>query len=359
MGHEHLRNLALVRDIAGINVNVTALIEPNEGMLQSALTLARELGNSNVTGYRSLVEAIGNDIDAYVIVSPNFTHHDIIKQLLPSGKAILAEKPVCTTQEHCENLKELLHNYPAPFWVAMEYRYMPPTALFLERLQADKIGNLKMLSISEHRYPFLEKVDDWNRFSSNTGGTLVEKCCHHFDLMRLISGAEPVRIYASGAMDVNHLEERYDGRTPDILDNAQVIVDFDNGCRGLLELCMFAEGAEPQEQITAIGDKGKLSAYIPGPDRFWPDTATRHAKVVFSPRDQSAPMEEIVKVDATLAAAGDHHGSTYYQHIRFAQSVRDGKAVEVTLSDGLTAVQMGLAAQESIRTHQAVELSSF
>ena len=43
-----------------------------------------------------------------------------------------------------------------------------------------------MLSIREHRFPFLAKVGHWNRFSELTGGTLVEKCCHHFDLMRLI-----------------------------------------------------------------------------------------------------------------------------------------------------------------------------
>jgi myo-inositol 2-dehydrogenase/D-chiro-inositol 1-dehydrogenase len=47
-------------------------------------------------------------------------------------------------------------------------------------------GGIRMLTIREHRFPFLPKVGDWNRFNRNTGGTLVEKCCHFFDLMRLI-----------------------------------------------------------------------------------------------------------------------------------------------------------------------------
>jgi hypothetical protein len=51
-----------------------------------------------------------------------------------------------------------------------------------------------MLSIREHRFPFLTKVGDWNRFSENTGGTMVEKCCHFFDLMRLITRSEAVRV---------------------------------------------------------------------------------------------------------------------------------------------------------------------
>ena len=53
-----------------------------------------------------------------------------------------------------------------------------------------------------HRFPFLEKVGDWNRFSKNSGGTLVEKCCHFFDLMRLLTQSEPVQVYASGGIAV-------------------------------------------------------------------------------------------------------------------------------------------------------------
>ena len=360
MGHEHLRNLALVRDRAGIDVRVIALVDPDDSMLASAKAVALQLGNADVQAFATLNQIpaqVSQAIDAYIIVSPNFTHHEIIVCLSATNKAIIAEKPVCTTLSQAEDLLVRLHNYPAPFWVAMEYRYMPPTARFLELLQRGDIGQLRMLTIKEHRYPFLEKVRHWNRFSINTGGTLIEKCCHHFDLMRLIIGAEPVRIFASGAMDVNHLEECYDGNTPDIIDNALVIVDFDNGCRASLELCMFAEGAEPQEQLTAIGDKGKMDAYIPGPDRFWPDAGERIAKVVTSPRNQDAPTVELVHVSDELAAAGDHHGSTYFQHLRFAQSLTGDGAVEVSLLDGVKAVRMGAAAQESIRSGQAVTLN--
>ncbi|MFK8075527.1 MAG: Gfo/Idh/MocA family protein [Granulosicoccus sp.] len=359
MGQEHLRNLALVNETQTWKTDVLALIDPDVPMRAEATELAHSLGFTSATAHESLATVNMEDIDAFVIVSPNFTHHAIITELLPSGKAILAEKPVCTKLEHCDDLLQRLEGHPAPFWVAMEYRYMPPTARFIERLNSGELGNMRILTIKEHRYPFLEKVGDWNRFSENTGGTLVEKCCHHFDLMRLLTGSEPARIFASGGMDVNHLNESYDGKTPDILDNALVIVDFENGIRASLELCMFAEAAEPQEQLTALGDKGKLDAYIPGPDRFWPGAGERHAKVVFSPRDQSSPDVDVVEVDPTLAAAGDHHGSTFYQHVQFGQAVLTGSAVEVTATDGVKAVRMGAAAQESIRTGQVVDMQTF
>jgi len=231
MGQEHLRNLALVNQTQSWQTDVVALIDPDREMRKVALELAHSLGNENAQGYERIDEVNLDNIDAFVIVSPNYTHHAIITQLLPTGKPILAEKPVCTTLPQCTDLLQQLKDYPAVFWVAMEYRYMPPTARFLQRLKSREIGTLRMLTIKEHRYPFLVKIGDWNRFSENTGGTLVEKCCHHFDLMRLITGAEASRVFASGAIDVNHLDERYDGRTPDILDNALVIVEFDNGVR--------------------------------------------------------------------------------------------------------------------------------
>ena len=82
-------------------------------------------------------------------------------------------------------------------------RHHPVFALWPVRLAAD----LREAVTREG----LRKVDDWNRFSSRTGGTLVEKCCHFFDLMRLILKSEPTRILASGGQDVNHLDEQYHG----------------------------------------------------------------------------------------------------------------------------------------------------
>ena len=233
---------------------------------------------------------------------------------------------------------------------------MPPVQALLDAVRTGEAGRLQMLSIREHRFPFLPKVGDWNRFSRRTGGTLVEKCCHFFDLMRLILRSEPVRVYASGAMDVNHRDERYGGEAPDILDNAYVIVDFADGTRALLDLCMFCEGSYWQEAIAATGDRGKVECFIPGPSRFWPGGAERHSELERSPREPKSPQRRTVDVDPAALAAGDHHGSTYFQHLRFNRVVREGAPVEVTLEDGLRAVRIGLAAEQSAREGRAISL---
>jgi predicted dehydrogenase len=242
----------------------------------------------------------------------------------------------------------------------MEYRYMPPVAALREQVAGDGLGEVKMLSIREHRFPFLEKVGDWNRFNRNSGGTLVEKCCHFFDLMRLLLNDEAVRVFASGAIDVNHLDERYDGETPDIIDNAYVIVDFAGGKRAMLELCMFAEGSRYQEEISVVGSRAKAECQIPGPGRFWPTETLGAAPVpqlILSPRNPQGPQLQEIPVDSTLLAAGDHNGSTYYQHVGFRTAILEGAPVEVTMADGLRAVVIGMAAQASIEQGQAMLLT--
>jgi len=123
---------------------------------------------------------------------------------------------------------------------------------------------------------------------------------------------------------------------------------------------MFAEGGDFQEEICATGDKGKIEARVPGPARFWPaDKGPQPlADLRVSPRRPMGHRREEFSLDGEIADAGDHNGATYFQHQRFNAVVRGeaGAEVEVTVEDGVRAVEMGLAAQQSARTGQTVEL---
>jgi len=349
MGQEHLRNIALVP-----GAEVTAILEPDPAM--RALALAQAPGAAAV---ESLAELLDAPIDALVIASPNHVHAEQIAAIAAARPLpLMVEKPVCTTLEEARRLEALAASRRAPLWVAMEYRYMPPVARLIAEAQA-RTGGVRMLSIREHRYPFLHKVGAWNRFNRLTGGSLVEKCCHFFDLMCHILEDRPVRVYASASQDVNHKDEVYDGAAPDVIDNAYVVLDFAGGARAMLDLCMFAEGARWQEEIAAVGPLARIEALVPGPTRFWPEATLGPppvAQVILSPREPKGPMTLEVPVDPALLAAGDHNGSTFYQHDRFAAAVRGEGPVEVGLAEGLRAVRIGLAAHHSALTGRAVDL---
>ena len=350
MGQEHLHNIALLPD-----AKVSAIFEPDHFMAETASTIAPDARLC-----RSMKELLEQeDIDCLLIASPNFLHVGQFEEIAASRPLpLMIEKPLFTELSDAARLRDLEKKYPAPVWVAMEYRYMPPVQTFLQKLES-ATGGPTMLTIREHRFPFLKKVGDWNRFNRFSGGTFVEKCCHFFDLMRLILASEPIRIMASAGQDVNHKDELYGEEAPDIWDAGFVIADFENGSRAMLELCMYAEGSMFQEEMTAVGPKGKIEARIPGPWQFWPSHlgAPPVSQVIVSPRDPKGPQIVEVPVEPTLLAAGSHNGSTFFEHVRFLNIVRDGGIAEVSLQDGLCAVEMGLAAQLSARTGQSVLLS--
>ncbi len=351
MGQEHIRNLNLLD-----GASVTAIADPDDEMRQ----LSAELATGAISTFSDYKDMLSADMcDAYVIVSPNDTHHGILLDLFAANKPLLCEKPLCTSATDCRDIITRFASVNAPVWVAMEYRYMPPVQRLLEEVHKGTAGAAQMMSIREHRFPFLPKIGDWNRFNSRTGGTLVEKCCHFWDLMRLAMDSDPVRVFASAAADVNHQDETYDGKTPDILDNAFVIIEFENGTRGMLDLCMFAEGSKWQEVISVTGTAARIDACVPGPARFSKDCQEQTAQLVYSNRAEKQERIEPIEVDHSILQAGDHHGSSFFQHQRFLKLVKgEIQTPEVSLVDGLWSVRVGQAAELSATTGTAIDVDT-
>ena len=342
MGCEHLRNLLPMDDVV-----VTAVSDPNDEPLSWAeLTMGDQW--KNVAVFRDHNDLLQSGlVDAVIIASPNYTHKAILDDVLATDIPVMVEKPMCTTVDDCKAVVRAAQERRAITWVGLEYRYMPSIARFLDALNEGQIGKLKMLAIREHRFPFLVKVDNWNRFSRNTGGTLVEKCCHFFDLMNLAIGAKPSRVYASGGQDVNHLDEVYNGERSDILDNAYVIVDYENGVRAMLDLSMFAEGSRNEQEITAVGDTGKLEAAVPGDGNLY--VGQRGTREV-----TPLPISEEV-----VQHVGFHHGASFIETRRFCDAIRGIGPVEVDTNAGLWSVVIGAAAHKSIDEGRAVLINEY
>jgi myo-inositol 2-dehydrogenase / D-chiro-inositol 1-dehydrogenase len=345
MGTEHMRNV-----LALDGAVITAVSDPNDEPLQWARwTLGDE--HAPVAEYRDHNELIASGLcDAVIVASPNFTHVDVLADVLRSDLAVLVEKPLCTTVADCLRVRSWSEQRDALTWVGLEYRYMPPVRILLEQIAAGATGQLKMLAIREHRFPFLTKVANWNRFNRNTGGTLVEKCCHFFDLMNLAMRTcqpddRPQRVYASGGQDENHLDELYDGEVPDILDNAFVIVDYASGARAALDLCMFAEVGRNEQELVATGPAGKIEAFVPGPGHVY----------VGNRLDREVRKVEVTD-DPRVAYRGAHHGASFLEVADFADAVRSGTEPGVTVDDGLWAVAVGEAAHRSIEEARPVRL---
>lgn len=339
MGCEHIRNL-----IAIDGCEVVAFADPHEPSRNSAKRLV-----STATGYVNHREMLASEeLDVVVIATPNHIHKPVFEDVIKLGVHVLIEKPLGIKVAECQSMIETERRHKKPgrvVWVGLEYRYMAPTSRLIDEVNAGVCGDVKMIAIREHRFPFLRKVDDWNRFSINTGGTLVEKCCHFFDVMTVIAKSRPASVYASGSQDVNHLDETYAGRQSDILDNAYVVVDFANGVRGALDLSMFAEGSKNEQELCVVGSAAKIEAMMP-------ESIVRIGK-------REAGRDGVVEISVSQQSdvvPGFHGGASYLEHRAMQNAIKQGLEPDVTLEDGLLSVAVGQAAHLSIAEKRIVSI---
>jgi myo-inositol 2-dehydrogenase/D-chiro-inositol 1-dehydrogenase len=346
MGREHIRILSLIP-----NAEVVAFYDPNETSRTQASRLIPSA--KSYDDFDSFCKR--DDIDVLIISSPNHTHAQVLPRLIHNSQHILIEKPLATSIKDAKMASNLLRDYQGIVWTGMEYRYAPPVSYAINEAHSGTIGQIHMVSIREHRHPFLPKIGDWNRFNRNTGGTLVEKCCHFFDLMRFILHSDPVSVFGSGSIGLNHKNERYHSETPDILDNAFVIVDFDSGARAMLDLCMFAEQSTEQTEIQIVGEAGKIECRQPSAtvtigrrEASWPNWKLGDYR-------NSSQIEKIkVPIESNIALG--HGGATYYEHLAFIEAILNNQPPQVTIDDGLWSVAMGLAAEKSVQEKRVVEI---
>jgi predicted dehydrogenase len=342
MGREHIANIGHLEGAA-----VTAVSDPHPDSLERSLhSPGVDQPLATFADHRDLLES--GLCDVVVIASPNHTHHDVLLDVLDAGVHVLIEKPLCTTIEDCRDVINRAEATDIPgrvIWMGLEYRFMPPTQRILTEVRAGTVGEVQMVAIREHRFPFLMKVGDWNRFNRNTGGTLVEKCCHFFDLMNLLVDDRPVRVMASGAQDVNHLDERYNGETPDIIDNAFVIVEYQRGARAMLDLCMFAEASRHEQEISVVGHLGKVEALV-----------SEGIIRIGRRSDGYGNVHTEPVADSDIRHVGMHHGASYLEHVAMRDAIISGSEPAVTLRDGLASVALGVAAHRSIDEGRFVEL---
>lgn len=346
MGVEHIHN---INHIDG--AEVVAIADPWE----SSLKQARDAAAGDVVAFADYRELLSSGLlDAVVIATPNMTHADVMEDALAvAGLHVMLEKPLATTIADGRRILKAAEGHDGVVWVALEYRYMPAAARLITEVRNGTIGVLRHLAIREHRFPFMLKVGDWNRFNRNTGGTLVEKCCHFFDLMNLITGAKPVRVMASGGQDFNHLDEKYNGEVPDIIDAAFVIFEFDNGARATLDLCMYAEATTHQEEIVAVGNLGKIEAFTPGAALSGADPR----QLIRLGNRARSTVDEVEVTDERILWEGGHHGASYIEHLEFLDAIRSGSSAAVTVEDGLLSVAMGIAAHTAIAEGRIVQMS--
>lgn len=350
IGQEHL-NLTYLEGRAVVH----GVYDPNPRSIAVAQSIQEKWSQEPLIVYESLEDASNDpEVDAVIICTPNYTHLEVLEVVAKSGKHILLEKPIATTVADALEITKIAESYSAVFQIGLQYRYKSISVEAIhEALERKTIGDIKLISMQEHRIPFLDKVNQWNKFSKFSGDTLIEKCCHYFDLLNLFAQSKPVSVFASGSMAVNFTEFEYNGEKSDILDNAFVIIDYENGVRANFSLCMFAPMF--YEELVVCGDEGRLRAweqkdFMPGGD------LKSHLEILCG---ENKPSRRIEPGYPTWIEDSGHNGATFFEHVYFIDNIEGKPTTTASAREGLWSVIVAAAAQESIKRGAVVNIDDY
>ena len=254
---------------------------------------------------------------------------------------------MATKVEDAAEIARLAKEYDAVLQIGLQYRYKPIYTEAIRRSLIGKdLGSVRLINLTEHRIPFLDKVGQWNKFNKFSGGTLVEKCCHYFDLLNLFAGARPKTVYAVGGQAENFTDFTYHGERSDIMDHANVSIVYENGIKANFNLCMFAPQSYEELVLRAVENHS-----------FLEDKEPETRLEVFLGEEGTSFIGSPVYPKAIQQSG--HLGATYFEHRDFVNRIEGKPHRLATEQEGLWAIIAASAAQQSIAEGRIVEIAEF
>lgn len=332
MGFSHLKEIHLHHSA---RAEVVAACGASDTNIRRALDLAPDL---KIYGDES--QLIAADLDAIFIATPNFTHVPLALQVISSGKHLFLEKPIGITAQECRGLLAAAEASDRLVMIGHELRYSPYFGRIRALVQEGAVGQPHLVWCREFRGPFQKKSRDWIEDSRRSGGALVDKNCHHFDLMNWWIESTPKRVCAFGGNAVN----RVIGGEHQVIDHATVSFEYASNVRGTLQLCMFAPAmAEEGLEMGVIGDRGAIQTRI------------SQLQLLLSKQDRKEP--EVLTVDAKRGEGWGGHLGFSEIHNAFFHAIDTGTQPLTSIRDCIDGTLVAIAAEESIRSGKVVELN--
>jgi predicted dehydrogenase len=201
----------------------------------------------------------GDGIEAVAIVTPNHLHAPIARAFLEAGIHVICDKPVTTTLKDAKQLAALAKKHKRIFAVTHNYTGYPMVRHAQQMVADGKLGDIRIVQVE---YPQdwlaepLEKTGQkqaaWRTDpkQSGAGGCIGDIGTHAFNLARTVTGLRVSELCAE-------LSTFVAGRRLD--DNAQVMLRFANGARGVLWASQVAPGNDNALRIRIYGSKGGLA----------------------------------------------------------------------------------------------------
>jgi predicted dehydrogenase len=280
------------------------------------------------TDYREMLEVQTPDL--VTVAVPTSLHHRVGIAAMESGAHVLIEKPIAGTLEEAEGLIACADRLERKLMVGHIVRFDPAIQALKQHLDQGELGRIFQI-VCRRVGPFPARIRDV--------GVVVDLAPHDLDLMRFVSGDEPLRVYAQTQQEIHTDHE----------DLLTALIHFKGGLTGVLETNWLTP--TKVREVTVLGERGMFRVDSLTKDLYFYENALANGEMwsalemlkgVSEGRMVRFPLQRYEPLKAELEA--------------FAQAVLNDAPVPVSGQDGLQALRLALALVESGQTHQVVKL---
>ncbi len=187
-------------ELAGIcDVNQTRMDYVNQ-------TLQEKYGSEPIKTYRfdqfdqMILE---QQPDVVIVTTIDRTHHTYIVRAMELGCDVITEKPMTIDEVRCQAILDAIKRTGRNLRVTFNYRYAPHTTKVKEVIASGAIGQIYSVHFEwlldvRHGADYFRR---WHRDKRNSGGLLVHKATHHFDVVNFWMDTQPKTVYAMGDLN--------------------------------------------------------------------------------------------------------------------------------------------------------------
>ena len=143
---------------------------------------------------------ISSRVDTVIITTIDSTHHIYGCRAMELGCDVISEKPMTIDPVKCQQIIDTQKKTGRSYRVTFNYRYIPRNTRVKELLSSGAVGEVttvhfEWLLDTSHGADYFRR---WHRNKNNSGGLMVHKSTHHFDLVNWWLGARPQQVFAMG-----------------------------------------------------------------------------------------------------------------------------------------------------------------
>jgi predicted dehydrogenase len=184
--------------------------------------------------------------DTVIVATMDATHHLYINRAMELGCDVITEKPMTTDAEKARSIFDTIERTGKKLRVTFNYRYAPAFTKLRELLMQGVVGRPLSVDFSWllDTYHGADYFRRWHREKQNSGGLLVHKATHHFDLVNWWIDSYPDEVFAFGnllfygkqnaaARGETYTYKRYTGVPEALKDPFALFLDQDASLRGL------------------------------------------------------------------------------------------------------------------------------